>query len=85
MYSYKEMKPTVLTDEGQVKFLRVRDHVHKVLAESGAITLEKAMSTVHGDSWEAMACVDRLVELKEIKEIPQTNIPTQQKVYIKLF
>jgi hypothetical protein len=85
VYSYEEMKPTVLTDEGQIKFLKVRDHVHKVLAESGAITLEKAMSTVYGGSWEAMACVDRLVELKEIKEVPQTNIPMQQKIYIKLF
>lgn len=84
MYDYQKIKPVVFTDEGQRMFLRVRDHVHRVLKEAGSITMEKAMAGAQGgDSWEMMACVDRLVELGEIREIRQHGqVAGQHRIFM---
>jgi hypothetical protein len=84
MYRYEELRPTVLTDAGQRRFLRVRDFVHKTLATAGAVRMQEAMSAATGgDSWEQIACVDRMVELGEIREIPQTSVCGQHRVFVK--
>jgi hypothetical protein len=36
-----------------------------------------------GDSWELMACVDRLIELGEISEIERGDCPGQYRVFVK--
>ena len=87
MYRYEELKPTVLTDEGQRRFLLVRDFVHKTLATAGAVRMQEAMSAApSGDSWEQVACVDRMVELREIREIPQTGVCVreQHRVFVSV-
>lgn len=63
--------------------VKVRDRVKKLLKESGAVTMGNAMS-VSGDSWTSMACVDRLVELKELREIPQSDVPGQCRVFVPI-
>lgn len=68
MYNYQEIKQELFKEENQETFLEVRDKVKQLLKTAGAFTITKAMST--GDSWINMACVDRLVELKEIVEVP---------------
>ena len=41
-----------------------RDNVHNLLAKSGAVTMGCAIRGCGGgDSWDMLACVDRLVEL----------------------
>ena len=80
---YNELKSTVLTDEGQRRFLKVRDAAHKLLGQSGAVRLGELLTAanISGDSWEMLACVDRLVELGELKEVYYGGA-TQYKVYI---
>lgn len=68
-YSYAEQRPHVFTEDGQVMFLRIRDQAKKLLVKSGAVTSGKLMCTT-GDSWDMFACIDRLVELKELIEVP---------------
>ena len=70
-YNYTTERPYVFTDEGQRTFLKVRDNVKKLLAESGTVRMDAAMRGITGDTWETMACVDRMVELGEIREVPQ--------------
>ena len=84
MYDYKEQKKVVFTEEGQKMFLAIRDNVKRLIKEAGAVDMEHAIATeAGGDSWERMACVDRLVELKEIREIPrETYVAAQYKVFI---
>lgn len=36
-----------------------------------------------GDSWLLLACVDRLVELGELREIPQTHTAGQDRIFVK--
>lgn len=81
-YSYKTEKPKIFTEEGQVKFLKVRDHINNLLAESGAFTMAKAWKPITGDCWEMMAYVDRLVELGEIKEITH-SCAGQDRIFTK--
>jgi hypothetical protein len=69
MYEYKVERARLFTDEGQREFLKVRDRVHALLAAAGCVRMDKAISVVSGDSWLAMAYVDRLVELGEIVEV----------------
>lgn len=85
MYDYETEKPTLFTDEGQRLFLKIRDRAKYLLAEAGAARAAEIMSGTTGDSWEMMACVDRLVELGEIREIEQDAnlVFSQHRVFVK--
>jgi len=84
MYKYEELKPRLFTEEGQRMFLSIRDGTHALIKKSGAVTMGKAMSCGKGggDSWDMLACVDRLVELKEIREIYQAKCSGQDRVFV---
>lgn len=68
-YDYQRQRAGLFTEAGQGKFLQVRDKVKSLLQLAGAFRLEEALADVSGDSWESMACLDRLVELGEIVEL----------------
>jgi len=82
MYDYQAMKPEIFTEEGQELFLKIRDNVQTLLKISGAFDMDHATRSLGGNSWAMLACVDRLVELGEIKEIP-TNGFAQYRVFVK--
>lgn len=79
-YSYKEQRDAIFTEQGQVLFLKMRDAVRKHLDTSGAVMAEKAMVT--GDSWEMLACLDRMVELGEIREVTGPDVMGQHRVFV---
>jgi hypothetical protein len=81
-YSYEKEKPYIFTEEGQRDFLKVRDHANKLARIAGAFTVEHAMEAISGDSWAMLACVDRLVELKEFRYV-YTDTATQFHVLVK--
>ena len=82
-YSYAEQKPFIFTDEGQQMFLKIRDKANKLYEIAGAFTIERVISGVSGDSWDMLACVDRLVELKEFKYVATVGLPAQRYVLVK--
>lgn len=82
MYSFEAEKARLFTDAGQRRFIAVRDKVHSLLKQAGAVRMEEAMSGTGGSSWEMMACVDRLVELGEIRELPQPECAGQHRVFV---
>lgn len=82
MYNYNEQKYRLLTDEGQRTFLKIRDNISKLLDKSGAVRLQEAIEVSLGDNWLHIACIDRMVELGEIREIPQKNIRGQDRIFI---
>lgn len=85
-YSYKTEKAYTFTEKGQVTFLQIRDHVHRILAIAGCISMGKAMMGAHGGggSWEFMACVDRLVELGEIREVLHGEYAGQHRIFVSM-
>lgn len=84
MYAYQKQKDYLFTDEGQRLFLEIRDRTLNMLAQAGAVDMQHSAfgSHVSGDSWEMMACLDRMVELGEIRELPQPNCPGQWRVFV---
>jgi len=86
MYTYENEKSKIFTENGQEMFLKIRDKVQLLLKQSGAFMLENAISGITGDSWSMLACVDRLVELKEIKEITdKTKVAGQHRVFVSYY
>ena len=82
MYVYEEQKDKLFTDEGQRKFLNVRDRVQAFLKSAGAFRAEEVFSGICvADSWTVFACIDRLVELGEIREVLQENAISQERIY----
>lgn len=83
-YSYEAEKSELFTDEGQRMFLKVRDRAKALLAQAGAVTCEKLMSAAgSGSSWTMLACVDRLVELGELRRVtPRVSVSTQDEVFV---
>jgi hypothetical protein len=85
-YQYERLKSKLFTDDGQRMFLRVRDFVADALKKTGAVRMQEAMGAAgSGDSWTMLACVDRLVELGELREIPQANVPGQDRVFVRAY
>lgn len=83
-YDYQKERPYVFTEAGQVDFLKVRDHAAKLLEQAGAVSCGKLINHVSGDSWKALACVDRLVELGELREVTRSNdVWAQHRVFVK--
>ncbi len=86
MYHYQIERPKLFSESGQILFLKVRDNVHRLLKEAGAVRSQEA---VHGpsiptaDSWMQLACLDRLVELGEIREITAGGVPGQYRVFVR--
>lgn len=82
MYNYETYKPKIFTDEGQKDFIKILKHVTILLKKSGAVRMIEAISPVCGDGWYAMALVDRMVELGEIKELTGPKCQGQHRVFI---
>lgn len=82
-YDYAEQRPTLFTDDGQKMFLRIRDKTSELLKVAGACRAQEMM-VGGGDSWEMMACVDRLVELGEIWEVSKDmRVMGQHRVFVR--
>jgi hypothetical protein len=84
MYSYQAERPRLFTEAGQVMLLKVRDNVRQLLADSGAFMAGNAWRGVTGDSWMMLACLDRLVELGEIRRVEQGRVAGQSEVYVRV-
>jgi len=83
MYRYEDIKPQIFTESGQELFLSIRDNIHALLKSAGAVRMQEAICCGKtGDSWQMLACVDRMIELKEIREIPQ-ECAGQHRVFVK--
>ncbi len=83
MYSYEDQKPWLFTDEGQRAFLRVRDFATAHLPTTGAVRCHELMGAASaGDNWKQLACVDRLVELRELREVTGPDVAGQDRVFV---
>lgn len=86
-YNYATQKPNLFTEDGQVMFLKIRDAAKALLETSGAVTSDKLISAAGtGSNWDTLACVDRLVELGELLEVPNPHSSAgQHRIFIKSY
>lgn len=83
MYAYQTERPKLFTEDGQVLFLKIRDRAQQLLREAGAFRAQECWKEIGvGDSWMFIACLDRLVELREIRELPDVKAPSQHRVFV---
>jgi len=83
MYIYEEQKKKVLTKEGQKMLLSIRKRKNKLLLEGVAKMSDLITGiTGTGDPWIRMACVDRLVELGELKEVTKPRVWGQDRMFV---
>ena len=84
MYRYEDLKPKLFTDEGQRQFLEIRDRANALLKQAGAFTSQCATAGSSGDGWLHLACIDRMVELGEIKRVtPTGSVWAQHEVFTR--
>jgi hypothetical protein len=79
-YEYVIERPKLFTEDGQMMFLKIRDAAHRLLSEAGAFRQQEVPRGVTGESWMMQACLDLLVELKEIVELKRDSW-MQYRVY----
>jgi len=84
-YNYQTERPYVFTEEGQKTFLKIRDKANELLKSAGAFNMHSVIRECTGLNWSHMACVDRLVELEEIREIDRgQNCPGQYRIFVRM-
>jgi hypothetical protein len=82
-YDYYTQRQNLFTEHGQIMFLAIRDKAKELLTASSAVMSCKLLIGT-GDSWDMLACIDRLVELKELVEIPNPNSRAgQHRIFIE--
>lgn len=82
MYNYQTEKPKLFTEDGQQKFIAIRDRARDLLARgTGAIRMQEIIANVGGDVWFMLACVDRLVETKELHDSSKEGCAAQHRVF----
>ena len=80
-YEYKTEREQLRTDSGMQMLLQVRDNVKRLLDTAGAFQADKAWKGVTGSSWTMLACLDYLVEIGEIVELPR-QAWAQHRVFV---
>jgi hypothetical protein len=81
-YDYQTQRPAIFTENGQRMFLKIRDNTQRLLGLAGAARLHEMISDCSGDSWDMLACVDRMVELGEIREVTSGHVAGQDRVFV---
>lgn len=82
-YRYDAERPALFTEDGQLLFLAIRDKTQVLLKEAGACRAQEMMAGNSGSSWTMMACVDRLLELGEIREVTDPmKVWGQHRVFV---
>lgn len=82
-YDYETERPWVFTDEGQRDLLRCRDRVFRLLEQAGSVRLQEGVRGLTGSSWHHLAIMDRLVEVGDLREIEQSNMPAQYRLFVR--
>ncbi len=82
MYRYNEMRNEIFTEHGFKMYNEIRTNIQKMLSLSGAFTVDKAIDKISGDTFLMLACIDYMIELKEITKVHEGN-STQENVYVK--
>ena len=83
-YAYPVERKKIFTGgRGQVLFLKIRDRAKKLIEQSGA-AMQCYITQDIGthDSWEAAACIDRLVELGELRVVIRDSCHMQHRIFI---
>jgi hypothetical protein len=85
MYNYETQRNELFTESGQRLFLKIRDKANELLNTAGAFRMQEVMTGYgSGSTWDMLACVDRMVELGEIREVSGPGyVPGQYRIFTR--
>jgi len=83
VYKYSEERKSTFTERGQIVLLAIRDAAFNLIDLSGVALSGNIMDAAikklgAGDTWEMFACLDRLVEIKELVEVTDPQLVAGQ-------
>lgn len=64
-YEYQAERAELFTEQGQIRFIKIRDKVLAAMRLTGAFRLQELGIA----NWQDIACIDRMVELGELIEL----------------
>lgn len=82
-YNYNEIKPQLFTEKGNLMFMKIQKKAHKLLNTAGAFTMVNLLNNTIGDGWLMIGCVERLVEINEIREVTNDDTNELDRVFVK--
>jgi len=83
-YKYPNEKERLFTEEGLNMYIEIRDRVKDLLRKAGAFTMGSAICGTTGDSWLMLACVDRMLEKGEFREVTNPDyVAAQNRVFAR--
>ena len=82
-YDYWVERDKLFSNEGQRMFLQIRDRVQRLLKNAGAVRMQEATVGFSGSSWDMLACLDRMVELGELRELTD-DVAGQHRVFVSV-
>ena len=81
MYRYEDFKAWTTTDAGQRAMFAILNKARKACSEAGCVMADKLISALPGDSFEHMAAIDRLTELRQLTLVSNRG-EWQNRIYI---
>jgi hypothetical protein len=81
-YNYTAERSSLFTEQGQVAFMKIRDQARELLRIAGAFQMGKISMSVALDSFQAHACLDRMVELEELLDVSPPGVSGDHRVFI---
>jgi len=82
-YSYATERSWLFTEQGSTCLVRARDNAMRLLREAGAFMAFAPLRGVqYGDTWKALAILDRMVEMGDIREVTGANVRGQDRVFV---
>lgn len=64
--------------------LKVRDKAFNLTTLAGAVRSAELMGKgITGDTWDLLACMDRLIELGDLREITPPDVAGQDRIFVR--
>lgn len=82
-YTYEAYRDRLFTDEGSQMFTKIRDNTLRLIDLAGAVMSGNATRRVTGDTFDMMACLDRMIEMDDIEEVTEPHVRGQDRVFVK--
>ena len=80
-YEYQSIRPQLFTEDGVAMLLKVGGNVRRHIKAAGAVRAFEAWEGVTGDSFTMTACLDYMLERREIREVTSEGTWGQYRVF----
>jgi hypothetical protein len=81
-YDYKTERSKLFSEDGVSALMKVRENANKCIRASGAVMSSHLMQGA-SDTWTALAAMDYLVEIGDLKEVTNKSVMGQHRVFVR--